>query len=129
MRSWSGHRNDFSGTTPIQFGKLTQLREFYMQKNAFKGSIPEELGNAPLWKLNLNGNKFSGSVPEKIWSHPSISELHLDSNDLTGTISPSIQFMQNATIIKLQNNKFEGSIPEEIGFLNQIGNSTSEPRF
>jgi hypothetical protein len=37
-------KNDFVGTVPTEMGRLTLLRELWLDESGFKGTIPSEFG-------------------------------------------------------------------------------------
>ena len=59
--------NWLSGQIPPELGKLTNLRDLYLQDNQLSGEIPPELGKlVNLESLILAGNQLSGEIPSEL---------------------------------------------------------------
>lgn len=73
------------------------------------GKIRPCLFNLPnLTNLYLAGNGFSGSLPASI--SPSLVNISVSSNHLTGTISAAIQLKGDIVFLDVSNNKLNGTI-------------------
>jgi hypothetical protein len=60
----SPDRNNRMGEIPVKVSQGEQLHEFFLQQNAFQGTIPSGLRNlTPLQNLDLENNKLNGSIP------------------------------------------------------------------
>lgn len=111
LRSVSFARNNFSGPLPA-FHHLTALKSMFLSDNRFSGPIPDDffanLGH--LKKLWLDGNQLSGPIPASIVQATSLLELHLDRNNLTGTLPdappPALRSFN------VSHNDLEGVVPE-----------------
>ena len=69
--------------------------EIDLSRNQLQGNLNDLFSGIPknqtaamgnLKRLNLDNNKFSGQVPKQLPSIPSLSEMTLHGNDLTGSI-------------------------------------------
>jgi Leucine-rich repeat (LRR) protein len=82
--------NEFVGSIPTTIDQVVSLKGLNLACNEFTGSLPVELTNLPLlWTLNLEGNNFEGDLSLlPAGSFSTLEELHLNSNDFTGDISP-----------------------------------------
>ncbi|KAM6561991.1 hypothetical protein CsatB_021989 [Cannabis sativa] len=59
------HKRHFSGKISAAFGKLTELRNLWLNDNKLIGSIPYELTLLPhLLLLNVSYNNLSGKIPK-----------------------------------------------------------------
>jgi hypothetical protein len=57
-------RNKLTGTLPTQLGRMTGLRQVWLQDNDLTGPIPTELGRiTQMYQLLMNLNGFSGTIP------------------------------------------------------------------
>lgn len=94
-----------------------------LQNNAFEGTLPLPSSTPPnssflpeLQVLNVQNNSFSGSFQ---WTNlPRLLELHLGSNEFTGSLRPS--FSRHAVDLQQLNlsyNHFSGQLPVELTFL------------
>ena len=59
-------RNKLTGTLPTQLGRMTGLRQVWLQDNDLTGPIPTELGRiTQMYQLLMNLNGFSGTIPSQ----------------------------------------------------------------
>jgi hypothetical protein len=101
LRTLTFANNALQGSIPTEYGLLTMIREVLdLSKNQLSGRIPSELGriNSRLRGLRLNNNLFSGSVPSAFDQFTKLSELFLQSNDLTGVMPESVCTVFNSTL-------------------------------
>ncbi|GFQ04594.1 protein too many mouths [Phtheirospermum japonicum] len=104
--------NRISG--PISNLGLEDLILLDLSYNTLTGPLPESLGNLKsLQALILNGNpSLSTTIPENsIGRLTTLSVLHLDGNQLNGTIPPSFANLNGLSELRLDNNKLMGPIP------------------
>lgn len=68
------------------------LERLELEDNGLQGSLPFEIGlfSDSIVILNLSQNQLSGTIPDSIRRLSSLASLHLESNFLTGTITPSV---------------------------------------
>jgi hypothetical protein len=111
--------NQLFGSIPIQIGSLSELVWLALDNNQFVGTIPSELTDLNLSELYLDNNLLSGSISE-LFFLTRLTRLDLFSNSFTGTIPSQIGFVNKLTSLSLYSNQLSGSIPTEIGSLNQI---------
>ncbi|KAK8447105.1 hypothetical protein SEVIR_8G020475v4 [Setaria viridis] len=91
------------------------------------GSIPVELTKlSGLVELRLDGNSFSGQIPDFSECH-NLQYIHLENNQLTGELPPSLGDLPNLKELYIQNNKLSGQVPKSLFkrsiILNFSGNS------
>ena len=130
--------NAFEGTIPSQIGLLTKLVSLWLSDTQLSGTVPEELymwlsplewldlSNSALsgtisnniglltnlGRLYLSGNKFHGTVPA---TPESLEHLHVNGNDLTGTMPESLcrnQFQKTASFVADCGSNNETGVPE-----------------
>ncbi|XP_031122783.1 probable inactive receptor kinase At5g58300 isoform X1 [Ipomoea triloba] len=90
-------------------GKLDGLRILSLRANLLNGTLPSDLTSLPsLRNLFLQHNNLSGQIPT--FSHQ-LSILDLSYNSFSGSIPSMIQNLTQLTALYLQNNSLSGSIP------------------
>ncbi|KAL2945564.1 Receptor-like kinase TMK3 [Bienertia sinuspersici] len=104
---------------PNDVGKLAQLVNFSMTSCNLVGPLPEFLGSLPsLSNLRLSYNKLSGVIPLS-FNQSMLQTLWLNDQEdegMSGTIDV-IASMPYLTQVWLHGNHFSGAIPESIGNL------------
>jgi Leucine-rich repeat (LRR) protein len=83
--------NNLVGSIPSSFGKLTVLRQMF-----------------------LNDNKLTGTIPMELSQMNYLSILSLEHNNLIGSIPSELARLEMLNELLLSGNNFEGSIPDEI---------------
>ncbi|KAK4384956.1 Receptor-like protein 38 [Sesamum angolense] len=141
--------NDLQGGIPKHFGNLSSLSSLTLSHNNLTGDISKVMMNlsiGPLEKkleyLDLDWNKFSGTFPN-MSRFSSLDTLHLDGNNLSGSIRegylrlphlatldlssnkligpiPDLSFSSSLVSLQLSNNMFNGTLTETIGRLSQL---------
>jgi Leucine-rich repeat (LRR) protein len=124
--------NLFTGNLPSGvFCSFNNLRFMDVSRNNLTGEIPVCIANLNLIEtLNLGYNRFTSLLPWQLGAMVSLTELHVNNNQLTGTLPPEIgtggvRVTQKTTarltrtpiveVIDVSNNAFSGSIPPEWG--------------
>ncbi|OEL32374.1 putative LRR receptor-like serine/threonine-protein kinase [Dichanthelium oligosanthes] len=78
------------------------------------GSIPVELTKlSGLVELRLDGNSFSGQIPD-FSECRNLQYIHLENNQLTGELPPSLGDLPNLKELYVQNNKLSGQVPKSL---------------
>ncbi|XP_021815811.1 receptor-like protein 12 [Prunus avium] len=100
--------NNYVGQFPEVDSNSTSITSLYdFSKQQLVGPIPQHLTN-----LNLDGNQLNGTIPSWLCSLPSLEELDLTSNQLSGNI---IEFQSRSLEgLHLSYNKLHGLIPRSI---------------
>ncbi|KAL9671564.1 hypothetical protein QQ045_009134 [Rhodiola kirilowii] len=102
------------GPLPSDLSLCVDLRNVYLQGNAFSGEIPAFLYEvlSQLVRLNLAGNMFTGEIPVGFNKLERLRTLYLQDNQLSGTISG----LELASIeqFNVSNNQLNGSIPKSL---------------
>ncbi|XVF49444.1 hypothetical protein PTKIN_Ptkin04bG0012500 [Pterospermum kingtungense] len=138
--------NSFTGAIPTELGNSTALTELHLSHNDLEGALPPEIGNLfKLEALRVGNNILVGNVPSVVFNIstiqvvslyenslrgnlppiigfflPSLVELHLQGNELEGTIPSSISNASKLTLLDLTDNFFTGSMPNSIGNLRNL---------
>jgi hypothetical protein len=102
--------NKWFPTDPAQPG-LFHLRELYLHRNNFHGTIPEPIFRVPLEKLSLDGNSFNGTIPESFSNWRNLVAFYIHENKFTGTLSPLFSSWTNNRVFSVMNNSFAGTLP------------------
>ncbi|MCP4901114.1 MAG: hypothetical protein GY906_29440, partial [bacterium] len=79
-----------------------------------------DAGNLTVTEINLNSNDLSGSIPPELGNLTNIWGLRLDDNQLNGSIPPSLGSLSDLYILKLNDNQLSGNIPLELGDLSTL---------
>ncbi|XP_058215690.1 receptor-like protein EIX1 [Rhododendron vialii] len=91
------------------FGVLSELN---LCNNLLSGSFPKNIGNYPsLVDLDLSRNQLTGSVPD-LSVFPSLRSLFLESNQLNGTIDRNIGQLYELEAFSCAFNSLKGIISE-----------------
>ncbi|CAA7403726.1 unnamed protein product [Spirodela intermedia] len=102
--------NQLSGSVPPPplSLDLRQLRRIALSRNAFSGEIP--VGDLPsLEELYLDGNALSGPIPAAIASLRSLQRLELQMNDISGWF-PDFSPLSSLTYLDASDNAISGRV-------------------
>ncbi len=77
--------------------------------------------NNRVTELLLNSNQLTGSIPTELGNLSNLEELELNSNQLTGSIPTELGNLSNLEELELNSNQLTGSIPTELGNLSNLG--------
>ncbi|XP_027082522.2 LRR receptor-like serine/threonine-protein kinase EFR [Coffea arabica] len=104
--------NSFSGSLPLEVGKLIHLVDFNVSHNQFSGDIPISLADcSSLANLSMQANFFQGTISPNLASLKSIQQIDLSSNNLTGSIPKELEKLQYLRYFNLSYNDIEGEVP------------------
>lgn len=113
LRILSLRSNDISGTFPSDLLKLRNLTALYLQFNKFQGPLPSEFS---VWKhlsvLDLSSNAFNGSIPLSISNLTHLEALNLANNSFSGNI-PDVD-IPSLKQLDLSKNNLTGVIPQSL---------------
>ncbi|KAH0908789.1 hypothetical protein HID58_032110 [Brassica napus] len=116
--------NSFKGEIPKELAALPELRYLYLQENRLIGRIPAELGTLQnLRHLDVGNNHLVGTIRELIrfdGSFPSLRNLYLNNNYLSGGIPAQLSKLTSLEIVYLSYNKFIGNIPFAISHIPKL---------
>ncbi|KAL2457388.1 Tyrosine-sulfated glycopeptide receptor 1 [Forsythia ovata] len=124
LQSFNINNNSFSGPIPssiCEFSPSIQRLDF--SRNLYSGPISEGFGQCSnLLSLRAGFNYLSEGVPKDIYMVPTLQELYLPGNRLSGVIDGSIVNLINLTTLALYGNELTGIIPQHIGRLSNLEN-------
>jgi Leucine-rich repeat (LRR) protein len=102
--------NRFSGQIPASLGQLHHLQTLYLSNNTLHGVIPTFQNCSKLEKLWLDGNNLLDGFPGLPLE---LKQLELGSNNLSGTIPPSLANITTLQALGFNYNSIEGNFPHE----------------
>jgi Leucine-rich repeat (LRR) protein len=112
--------NNITGSLTSSIGDLTNLISLDLSYNRLEGAIPGSIEGLSLLRiLSLQVNFFQ-SIPETLYNIPSLRELDLSYNFMSGTISNNIVNLYNLLSINLNYNFFDSTIPSGMANLTQL---------
>ncbi len=112
------------GVLPQEFRRLHELTSFKMlEYSQLEGDISSCFsGMRKLETISLPKSRFSGTLSASIdVENPSLVEIDLAENQLSGPIPASITNLTSLRDLRLNNNRLTGTIPPELGSLLQLG--------
>jgi Leucine-rich repeat (LRR) protein len=154
--------NSFGGKLSSKVGQLTGLLRLTLTSNDLTGALPSEFGLLQsLTMLELSDNEWVGTLPPS-WSDmialetlyidntdakgsgitgplipfatmPSMRELHLTENQLTGTIPSTflsgVSVTDSVVNVRLNNNHLDGTVPAALATLSKLNIDIAGNRF
>ncbi|CAN6301665.1 unnamed protein product [Urochloa humidicola] len=111
--------NKLTGVLPSELCAGERLETFIALGNSLFGGIPDGLAGCPsLTRIRLGENYLNGTIPAKLFTLPNLTQIELHDNLLSGEltleagkVSPSIGELS------LFNNRLSGEVPTGIGGL------------
>ncbi|KAL6840803.1 hypothetical protein ACP4OV_029329 [Aristida adscensionis] len=103
------------------FKNLCSLEILDLTNNGMKGNITVLMEWLPrcLWdtlrELHLGSNNITGTLPNLIERFTSLTVLDLSSNNLAGNIPPEVRHLTGLITLDLSNNHLSGIVPTELG--------------
>lgn len=79
-----------SGSLSRSIANLTALSDILLGNNSLSGTIPDLSSLKGLTKLHLEKNQFSGTIPPSLGNMKALRELFLQENYLTGQVPESL---------------------------------------
>ncbi|KAF8008400.1 hypothetical protein BT93_K2166 [Corymbia citriodora subsp. variegata] len=109
--------NAFRGSVPDCIGNLSiTLSGFSLSFNHISGTLPSGIGNLiNLEKMRMRGNDISGDIPYEIKNLNKIKIMYLSQNNFSGHIPESIGNLTMLIMLKLHSNNLQGPIPSSLG--------------
>lgn len=119
LHSWK--HATFGGAFPACLLALPKIRTIFLSSNGLTGSMHSDWHASPtLTQLDLSHNALSGSIPSSI-QHNAWSLLDLSHNKLSGSLHPGLFAAANASAdLSLDTNRLSGDIPKSIRSVQDI---------
>ncbi|CAN6320822.1 unnamed protein product [Urochloa humidicola] len=125
--------NYVNGTIPAKLFTLPNLTQIELHDNLLSGELTLEAGEVSpsIGELSLFNNRLSGEVPTGIGGLVGLQKLLLAGNRLSGELPPEIGKLQQLSKADLSGNLLSGEVPPAIGrchlltFLDLSGNKLS----
>lgn len=115
------NNNNLTGALPESLKNLDSLESFFFYGNPnLEGNLFDFLINYPnLISVVAHDCSFTGTILPEVF-HPTLSEIRVFNNQLTGTIPIEISNAINLIEFNVSGNQLEGIIPSEIGSLTSL---------
>ncbi|XP_042426582.1 probable LRR receptor-like serine/threonine-protein kinase At1g67720 isoform X2 [Zingiber officinale] len=94
---------NITGNIPTELTKLSGLVEIRLDGNSFTGPVPDFSACINLERIHLENNELTGSLPLSFASLQSLEELYVQNNQLTGVVPQAI--LEKNIIIDYSGNK------------------------
>ncbi|KAM5550835.1 putative LRR receptor-like serine/threonine-protein kinase [Rosa sericea] len=118
--------NHFTGSLPVEIGKLKNLAALDVSYNMLSGQLPSSLGSCgSLEVLHLQGNFLEGLIPSSMKELRGIRDLDLSLNNLSGDIPDFFEHFGNLENLNLSFNQFWGAVPVDGVFRNASATSVA----
>eukprot|EP00257_Ricinus_communis_P022913 XP_015582775.1 putative receptor-like protein 8 [Ricinus communis] len=83
--------NNFTGSIPLEFGNLSEIKLLNLSYNSLIGSIPTTFFNlSQIESLDLSNNKLQGSIPLELTKLYSLAAFNVSYNNLSGRIPEGV---------------------------------------
>ncbi|CDP18322.1 unnamed protein product [Coffea canephora] len=108
--------NLFSGNIPREIGNCTSFTNFYLSGNQLTGEVPMEIGNLfNMDRLALDNNSFTGRIPPIVFNILGIRGISLLCNNFSGNLPETIGIgLPSLEELYLGINNLSGVIPDSI---------------
>jgi alpha-tubulin suppressor-like RCC1 family protein/Leucine-rich repeat (LRR) protein len=88
-------------------------------ENTWHGVYTDD-GNTTVTELHIDNNNLVGTIPASLGNLSNLTYLCLNSNHLTGSIPPELGSLTNLQYLLLYSNQLSGGIPKELGYLDNL---------
>jgi Leucine-rich repeat (LRR) protein len=117
--------NIFNHTIPTDFfdtESAQNLEYLSLRRNWLHGIVPDVLYSLflKIKVFDIGLNYFRGNISSNIKYWEDLQSLHVEVNDLTGTIPSSLFTLYSLTVLDLGENSFEGSLSPDIAKLTNL---------
>jgi Leucine-rich repeat (LRR) protein len=113
---WQLGKNDLTGPIPsFNYSTSTSTLGFLiLSENHLTGAIPPELGNQPLYNLNVSRNRLTGPVPPTLGNASLLVTLDMAYNNLSGPLPAELGELNALTVLNVSyNTLLSGTIPSK----------------
>ncbi|KAK9923768.1 hypothetical protein M0R45_032169 [Rubus argutus] len=111
--------NRFEGPFPLLSSNITTL---YLRDNQFSGPIPYNIGDVmpSLSDLDISSNGLSGSIPQSLGNLSLLTTMVISNNYLSGEIPHFWNSIPDLYILDMSNNSLSGTVPRSIDSLRAL---------
>ncbi|KAL1205338.1 LRR receptor-like serine/threonine-protein kinase GHR1 [Cardamine amara subsp. amara] len=115
-------QNHFTGLFPDVTPQLLRANHLNLSYNKLTGSLPERIPThyPKLRVLDISSNSLEGPIPNELLSMPTLEEIHLQNNGMTGNIGPLPSSVSRIRLLDLSHNQFDGDLPDVFGSLTNL---------
>ncbi|KAI3441524.1 Protein kinase domain-containing protein [Psidium guajava] len=114
--------NSFSGSFNYRVcGSSNRIRALDLSMNHLVGGLDglEKCGPS-LQQLHLDTNSLSGHLPESLYSMLSLEQLSISGNNFSGSLSANLSNLSSLKDLIVFGNRFSGPFPDVFGNLEQL---------
>ncbi len=112
--------NNLTGSLPANIEELTALENISLFFNDdLGGDFPATLINIPTLQVVRLGGLISGEVPSSLYEISTLTEIGLNSPNLTGSIPPTIGNL-NLTWLDITSTSMDGPLPQELNNISSL---------
>ena len=116
--------NPLNAEFPDWIGSLVNLTELSAYESNFVGTLPATLGgdgSGKLKRLFLRDNRISGTLEPGMFARlTALEQLTLTSNQLSGSIPPTLSEAPQLRSLSVADNKIEGTLPSSISGMEHL---------
>ncbi|KAF8114983.1 hypothetical protein N665_0030s0032 [Sinapis alba] len=115
-------QNRFTGSFPDVTPQLLRANHLNLSYNKLTGSLPERIPThyPKLGVLDISSNSLDGPLPSTLLSMPTLEEIHLQNNGMTGNIGPLPSSGSRIRLLDLSHNRFDGNLSSAFGSLTKL---------
>ncbi|CAH8368315.1 unnamed protein product [Eruca vesicaria subsp. sativa] len=115
-------QNRFTGLFPDVSPQLLRANHLNLSYNKLTGSLPERIPTLypKLRVLDISSNSLDGPLPSGLLSMPTLEDIHLQYNGMTGNIGPMPSSGSRIRVLDLSHNRFDGDLPGLLGSLTSL---------
>ncbi|XP_049387384.1 LRR receptor-like serine/threonine-protein kinase GSO1 [Solanum stenotomum] len=106
--------NNFNGSFPASILSLTHLEYLRLSSNSISGPLPSNQSIQKLTSVDLSYNSLNGTIPSWVFSLPLLSSVSLQHNRFRGLANEVIKTNPTIKQLHLSNNQLSGSFPQSL---------------
>ncbi|GJP38496.1 hypothetical protein CLOM_g22931 [Closterium sp. NIES-68] len=108
--------NRLTGSIPPTLAKIKGLKRLLVGNNKLSGALPvnEVLAIKSLEEVDLQHNRFTASSIAALAIHPTLTDINLSWNVITGRVPSQFGQMKKLAALRLAGNRLRGKVPEAL---------------